>query len=149
MTENISSTEVDDDILLTDDDEEQVRVAENEKDDVKSVMTSLSKSLQIMAGSMQGMEVSLKRLHSLTSDSEIPTKTRREHVVDVSDGEGEELPPSRELTNADSAEGDQSARLEPDNSNDSLLFDIAQDFSEQEDTGPPISQKLADIINKR
>ena len=24
-----------------------------------------------------------------------------------------------------------------------------QDFSEQEDTGPPISQKLADIINKR
>ena len=30
-----------------------------------------------------------------------------------------------------------------------MLFDIAQDFSEQEDTGPPISQKLADIINKR
>ena len=59
------------------------------------------------------------------------------------------MPPSREPTNADSAEGDQSARLEPVNSNDSLLFDIAQDFSEQEDTGPPISQKLADIINKR
>ena len=67
----------------------------------------------------------------------------------MSGGEGEELPPSRELTKADSPEGDQSAQLEPDNSNDSLLLDIAQDFSEQEDTGPPISQKLADIINKR
>ena len=98
---------------------------------------------------MQAMEVSLKCLHSPASDSEIQTKKRQEHVVDVSDGEDEGLPPSREPTNADSAEGDQSARLEPDNSNDSLLFDIAQDFSEQEDTGPPISQKIADIINKR
>ena len=50
MTEKISSTEVNEDILLTDDDEEQVRMAENEKDDVKSVMTNLSKSLEIMAG---------------------------------------------------------------------------------------------------
>ena len=54
-----------------------------------------------------------------------------------------------EPANADSAEGDQLARLEQDNSNDSLLLDIEQDFSAQEDTGPPISQKLADIINKR
>ena len=149
MTAKISSSEVSEDILLADDNEEQARVAENEEDDVKSAMTNLSKSLQIMAGSMQAMEVSLKRLHSPASDSEIQTKRRREHIVDVSDGEDEGLPPSREPTNADSAEGDQSARLEPVNSNDSLLFDIAQDFSEQEDTVPPISQKLADIINKR
>ena len=67
---------------------------------------------------------------------------RRVHES-LSDGEGEELPPSREPPNADSAEGDQSARLEPDNSKDLLPFDIAQ-----EDTGHPILQKLADI-NKR
>ena len=118
MTAKISSSEVSEDILLADDDAEQARVVKNEEDDVKSVMTNLSKSLQIMAGSMQAMEVLLKRLHSTASDSEIQTKNRQEHVVDVSDGEDEGLPPSREPTNADSAEGDQSARLEPDNSND-------------------------------
>ena len=126
MTAKISSSGVSEDILLADDDEEQARVAENEEDDVKSVMTNLSKSLQIMAGSMQAMEVSLKRLHSPASDSEIQTKRRREHIVDVSDGEDEGLPPSREPTNANSVEGDQSARPEPVNSDDSLLFDIAQ-----------------------
>ena len=36
MTEKISSSEVSEDILLADDDEERARVAENEKDDVKS-----------------------------------------------------------------------------------------------------------------
>ena len=152
MTAKISSSEVSEDILLADDDEEQARVAENEEDDVKSVMTNLSKSShfssQIVAGSMQAMEVLLKRLHSPASDSEIQTKKRREHVVDVSDGEDKGLPPSREPTNADWADGDQSARVKPDNSNDSLLSDIAQDFSKQEDTGPPISQKLAEISKK-
>ena len=108
MRAKISSSEVSQDILLADDDEEQAQVAENEGDDVKSVMTNLWKSLQIMAGSMQAMEVSLKRLHSPASDSEIQTKKRREHVVDLSDGEDEGLPPSREHTNADEAEGDQS-----------------------------------------
>lgn len=34
-------------------------------------------------------------------------------------------------------------------SNDSLLSDIEQNFSQQEDTGPAISQKLAAIINQR
>ena len=65
MTAKISSSEVSEDILLADDDEEQAGVAENEEDDVKSVTTNLSKSLQIMAGSIQAMEVSLKRLHSI------------------------------------------------------------------------------------
>ena len=39
MTAKISSSEVNEDILLADNDEEQARVAENEEDDVKSVMT--------------------------------------------------------------------------------------------------------------
>jgi hypothetical protein len=149
MTEKMNPSDVNEDDLLADVDEEHVNVPENEVDDVKSVMTNLSKSLQIMAGSMQAMEVSLKRLHSPASESESQAKKRRENVVDVSDGEGGELSPPMEPANADSAEGDQLARLEQDNSNDSLLLDIEQDFSAQEDTGPPISQKLADIINKR
>ncbi len=82
----------------------------------------------VMAGSMQAMEVSLNRLHSPASESESQAKKRRENVVDVSDGEGGELSPPMEPANADSAEGDQLARLEQDNSNDSLLLDIEQVF---------------------
>ena len=149
MTEITNPSDAIEDELLDEDDEEQVPALEKEVHDVKSVMTNLSKSLQIMAESMQAMEVSLKRLHSPASESETPAKKRREEVEVVSDGEDDELSQSIEPAKADSAEGDHSARLEQDNSNDSLLLDIEQDFSEQEDTGPPISPKLADIINKR
>ena len=101
-----------------------------------------------MAGSMRKMEVSLKCLHSPTSDSEIQANKRCEHAVDMSDREGEELALSKKPTNADSFEGDQSAQLKQDNSSDSLLLNIEQDFSKQEDTSPPVSPKLVDI-NKR
>ena len=94
MTKEINPSEVNEDDLLADINEEQVHVPENKVDNVK---------------------ISL----------------------------------SVEPANADWADGDQLARLEQDNTNDSLLLDIEQNFSAQEDTGPPISQKLADIINKR
>ena len=58
MTEKINPSDVNEDDILADVDEEHVHVPENEVDDVKSVMTNLSKSLQIMVGSMQAMEVS-------------------------------------------------------------------------------------------
>lgn len=75
---------MDKDELLAEDDEDQIQEQEEETNDVQNVMTNLSKSLQIMAGSMQAMEVSLKRLHSPVSTATDPPK-KRAPIVDVNE----------------------------------------------------------------
>lgn len=108
MAEKISSNVVDEDDLLAEDDEDAIQEQEKETNHVKNVITNLSKSLQIMAGSMQAMEVSLKRLHSPASTAAVQPKKRRASIVDMTEDNDDDLSPSIhsiEPSNADSAEG--------------------------------------------
>ena len=114
-----------------------------------TVMNHLSKSLQTMAGSMKAMEGSLKRLHFAPPTHPNPKKKPKTKEATSDSSIDDSVALCGPTINADSAEGQNDARLEQPNDNDSLLLDIENDFSQQEDTGPAIAQKLADIINKR
>ncbi|CAB4016913.1 Hypothetical predicted protein [Paramuricea clavata] len=133
----------------------------NENDDLtaksSSFLRQLNQSLHTMVGSI--MEKSLKRLHE---DKTPPAKRKKPRLATETTGpeEVEENQSSDEDTralcgpsNADSAESSQTtnARLEQDtdNCNDSLLSEIENGFSQEDDMGPAITEKLATIINKR
>jgi hypothetical protein len=108
-----------------------------------------------MVGSI--MEKSLKRPHE---DKTPSVKRRKPRLATETSGpeEVEENQSSDEDTralcgplNADSAESPQTinARLEQDtdNCNDALLSEIENGFSQEDDMGPAITEKLATIIN--
>jgi hypothetical protein len=109
-----------------------------------------------MVGSI--MEKSLKRLHE---DKTPPAKRKKPRLATETSGpeEVKEKQSSDKDTqalcgpsNADSVESSQTinARLEQDtdNCNDSLLSEIENGFSQEDDMGPAITEKLATIINK-
>ncbi|CAB3979217.1 Hypothetical predicted protein [Paramuricea clavata] len=135
----------------------------NENDDLpaksSSFLRQLNQSLHTMVGSI--MEKSLKRLHE---DKTLPAKRKKPRLATETSGleEVEENQSSDEdmralcgPSNADSAESSQTinARLEQDtvtdNCNDSLLSEIENGFSQEDDMGPAITEKRATIINKR
>ena len=110
-----------------------------------------------MVGSI--MEKSLKRLHE---DKTPPAKRKKPRLATETSGpeEVKENQSSDKDTqalcgpsNADSVESSQTinARLkqDTDNCNDSLLSEIENGFSQEDDMGPAITEKLATIINKR
>ncbi|CAB4015989.1 Hypothetical predicted protein [Paramuricea clavata] len=135
----------------------------NENDDLpaksSSFLRQLNQSLHTMVGSI--IVKSLKRLHE---DKTPPAKRKKPRLATETSGleEVEENQSSDEDTralcgpsNADTAESSQTtnAGLEQDtvtdNCNDSLLSEIENGFSQEDDMGPAITEKLATIINKR
>ncbi|CAB4012512.1 Hypothetical predicted protein [Paramuricea clavata] len=134
----------------------------NENDDLlaksSSFLRQLNQSLHTMVGSI--MEKLLKRLHE---DKTPPAKRKKSRLATETSGleEVEENQSSYEDTralcgpsNADSAKSSQTinARLEQDtvtdNCNITLLSEIENGFSQEDDMGPAITEKLATIINK-
>ena len=108
--------------------------------DVLSAMTQMSST-------MLSMENAMKRLAGAPEDHATPPKRKRKpHAIsdsgdsdhEESDSEQLNLPPNGDLPKPGSSVTE-----------DTLLNEIAQDFESDEQTDPKVTQKLADIFNKR
>jgi hypothetical protein len=112
-----------------------------------------------MVGSI--MKKSLKRLHedkaplAKRKKPRLATETSGPEEVEENQSSDEDTRALCGPSNADSVESSQTinARFEQDtvtdNCNDSLLSEIENGFSQEDDMGPAITEKLATIINKR
>ena len=146
MSERDPLSPAEEDNLLSEENES----ANPSHQDTDKVLANVLSAMTQMSSTMPSMENAMKRLADAPEDHATPLKRRRQ-------------PPAPTTTSdsgdSDPEQSDSEALNFPPNGDppkpgssiteDTLLNEIAQDFESDEQTDPKVTQKLADIVNKR
>ncbi|XP_031550807.1 uncharacterized protein LOC116288192 [Actinia tenebrosa] len=126
---------------------EEGKTPKNTSDTLENTLGNLNKNMEIMAESMTSMHKAMKRM-AKTQDKSLPKRRK----VEMSDSD---IDSSIESENSD-VDSDSLLKESPETKKggkndpkDDLLDSIANDLDADEKIGPDVSDKLANIVNKR